>query len=118
MLECRHELQSVGAVSVMACATCASVQFWDDRGPLDRAEGVAQVFGSFSMRTTLPALGAPGPEAMVYDPPNRAGRKVLEVFPAHVWLEAQPGLWMSTDGDHLVLSPSDPTVSHHLGRGA
>lgn len=118
MLECRHELRSVGSISVMACATCRSVQFWDTDGLLDQAEGVARLFGSFSMRTTLRALGAPGPEAMVYDAPNRAGRHALEAFPVHVWLEAQPGLWMSTDGEHLVLSPADPSIGHHLGRGA
>ena len=118
MLECRHELRSLGTISVVACATCASVQFWGPDGPLDQAEGVARLFGSFTMRDSFRALGAPGREAIVYDAPDRAGRRALEAFPVHTWLEAQPGLWMSTDGTHLVLSPSDPSTGRHFGRGA
>ena len=118
MLDCRHELTPLGAVSVVACATCESVQFWGTEGPLDQAEGVARVFGSFTMRDSFRALGAPGPEAMVYDAPDRAGRRALAAFPPHVWLEAQPNLWMSTDGTHLVLSPADPSIGRHFGRGA
>ncbi len=118
MLECRHELHSLGPISVVACATCESVQFWSTDGPLEPAEGVAQLFGTFTRRSAFPALRAPGPEAIVYDPPNRAGRATLAAFPTHVWLETQPGLWMSTDGTHLLLSPAGPAVGRHLGQGA
>ena len=39
-------------------------------------------------------------------------------FPVGVWLETQPGLWMSTDGTHLLLCTAGPTAGRHLGRGA
>lgn len=118
MLECRHALRPIGDISVVACADCASVRFWDADGPLDTAEGVARVFGSFAMRTSLPALGAPGRTAMVYDAPDAAGLRALAALPTGAWLAAQPGLWLGTDGTHLLLSPSDPTIDQHLGRGA
>lgn len=79
---------------------------------------MADLFGAFTMQGSLPALGAPGPEAFLYRPPTKAARRFLGVFPTGVWLETQPGLWMSHDGEHLLLAPSDPLTSHNLGRGA
>jgi hypothetical protein len=82
------------------------------------ASGMAQLLGAFTAQGHLPTLRGPAPEAIVYRPPTRAARRYLDVFPRRAWLEIQPGLWMSHDGEHLLLAPTDPLISHNLGRGA
>ncbi len=118
MLDCRHELKDTGGISVLACGECGLVQFWDGDGTLPPATGMARLFGAFTAQGRLPTLRGPGPEAILYRPPTRAARRHLEAFPRKAWLETQPGLWMSHDGEHLLLVPTDPLTSHNLGRGA
>lgn len=118
MLDCRHEIKEAGETGVIACGECGLVQFWDGDGPMPAAAGMASLFGGFVGRGSLPTVGGPGTEAFVYSPPTRATRCHLDVFPRRTWLETQPGLWMSHDGERLLLASTDPLISHNLGRGA
>ncbi|MDP8958333.1 MAG: hypothetical protein M3N51_03830, partial [Actinomycetota bacterium] len=78
---------------------------------------LARLFGEFDLVGRLPALRAPAPEVLVYRPPNRRAASRLAAFPRLSWLEAAPDLWLSHDGDHLLLAPIDPLLLQNLTRG-
>ncbi len=75
-------------------------------------------FGSFELVAQLPALHAPGAVVLAYRPPTRRSSSLLSALAPGHWIEGQPGLWMSTDGELLLLSPSDPLFVANLTRGA
>lgn len=118
MIDCRHEVHDAGAVSVIACEDCGLVQFWDETGPILPGAGMARLFGGFAAVGRFPTLRGPGPEAIAYRPPSAAAGRLLDAFPRRAWLEVQAGLWMSHDGEHLLLVPIDPGVTHVAGEGA
>ncbi len=118
MFDCRHEVREAGAISVIACEDCGLVQFWDEAGPIPPGAGMAQLFGVFTVLGRFPTLRGPGPEAIVYRPPSAAARRLLDAFPRRTWLEVQAGLWMSHDGEHLILVPTEPGMTHIAGEGA
>ncbi len=76
---------------------------------------MAILFGNFDLVGGLPSIGSPGDTVLVYAP-DRSGRARLGAFPTHRWLEGSPGLWFSHDGEHLLLSPSDPRIVDNLIR--
>jgi hypothetical protein len=85
---------------------------------MDPAEAMAALFGSFDLIGSIDALGAPSPEVLVYAPPSARKRRHLDVLPRRVWLEAAPHLWMSTDGDSLLLAVTQRLLFENLLRGA
>ena len=115
-VECRHTIVEVAGTGVSACPTCGSVEWWDAHRPLDPAEGMARLFGQFDLLGAVPAVRAPAMEVLVYRPPNRRARRALSVFPSGLWLEAHPGLWVTHDGDNLLLAAADPILARNLVR--
>jgi hypothetical protein len=79
---------------------------------------MAALFGNFRLVGRLPALHGPGEEVLMYRPPNRRSRENLDVFPAHVWLQVDINLWLTHDGEHLLLVPTTTLLMDNLTRGA
>ena len=115
---CEHVPTWVGRVAVAACEQCGQVEWLSDAGKIDHAEAMAAVFGSFDLVGTMDALGAPSPEVLVYAPPSTRKRRHLDALPRRVWLKAGPRLWMSTDGDVLLLATTERLRFENLTRGA
>lgn len=115
---CFHVPVAVAGVEVIACSSCCEVEWLRANRPIDPDEGMAAIFGDFELVATLPALAAPSPEVLLYRPSGKGQRDRLRSFPAEVWLRATPELWLSHDGDHLLLAPTDPLMFHNLTRGA
>ena len=82
------------------------VRFVADGTVLDPDEGMARLFGRFELVGRLPAVGSPGPEVLMYRPPSSRHRSCLSELPARMWLRVQPHLWLTHDGDHLLLAPT------------
>ena len=115
---CRHTPVAVAGVEVISCETCAEVIWYRDGQWLDAAEGMAELFGQFDLVGRLEALSAPAPEVLLYRPPNRHWRSHLDAFPKLAWLEAAPDLWLSHDGERLLLAPANPLHLENLTEGA
>lgn len=115
---CEHQPVWVGRVAVAACEECGRVDWLSDRGPVDHAEAMAALFGSFDLVGVMEALGAPSPQVLVYAPPSMRERRHLDALPRRAWLKAGPHLWMSTDGEVLLLSTTQPVLFENLTRGA
>lgn len=115
---CEHKPVWVGRLAVAACEDCGRVDWFSDQGPVDSAEAMAALFGSYDLIASMPALGAPSPEVLVYAPPSERKRRNLKALPTKVWLKAGPHLWMSTDGEALLLAPTERLLFENLTRGA
>lgn len=113
---CDHQPRTVAGIEVATCSACLTIEWWGQGRPLDPAEGLARLFGEFDLVDRIPAVHAPAPEILVYRPPQRRARSRLGVFPELVWLEAAPDLWLSHDGTHLLLAPTDPLLLANLDR--
>jgi hypothetical protein len=105
----------VAGIGVVACAECQTVDWWDAGGLVEPTAALQRLFGDLELEGTLAALAAPAPEVLVYLTGGRKARRVLEVFPRRVWLRAHPGLWMSHDGERLLLAPVDGDLVSKLG---
>lgn len=116
--KCDHRPVWVGRIALTACEECGRIDWLSEDGPVDHAEAMAAVFGSFDLIGCLDALGAPSPKVLVYAPPSRGHRRHLEALPAHAWLLAGPHLWLSHDGEHLLLATSDVMLFDNMTRGA
>jgi len=79
---------------------------------------MAALFGNFELVGRLPAVRAPGDEVLLYRAPGRKEQGSLEAFPAHVWLRVDEYLWLSHDGEHLLLVPTIPLLMENLTREA
>ena len=97
-----------------ACESCAVVEWASIAGPVDPAEAMAALFGNFEMVGELDALGAPAPRVIAYRPPSNRKRANLDAFPRRIWLRASPDLWMSHDGERLLLAPTRQIVYEDL----
>ncbi len=117
-MACEHGPVWVGRIAVSACGECGKVDWLSDRGPIDHAEAMAAVFGSFDLVGSIDALGAPSPEVLVYAPPSERKRRNLDALPRRAWLKAGPHLWMSTDGETLLLAVTERLLFENLTRGA
>lgn len=115
--ECRHELETVGRIGVIACGSCGMLEFFGARGALDPAEGVAGLFGNFELVGPLAAVGAPARRVLVYRP-ARGGKAALAVLPEGVWLRAGAELWIASDGRALMLATPNELMVENLTRGA
>jgi hypothetical protein len=106
---CTHVLHHVTAdVQLAACADCGTIDWFRHGVSIQAFDGMAEVFGMFDLVATLPAVSAPGPEVMLYKAPRGASRDLLKALPPRTWLEAAPGLAISHDGRHLLVSPIAP----------
>jgi hypothetical protein len=115
---CEHQPTWIGRVAVVACAECGQVDWFSGGGSLDPAEGMAYLFGSYDLVDHLDALAAPAPSVLVYAPPSARKRRNLDVMPKHVWLEVGPSLWLSHDGQILLLATNQQLLIDNLTRGA
>jgi hypothetical protein len=115
---CLHVPIAVAGIELVACDLCGEVSWYRKGQWLDPAEGMAAVFGQYDLVGRLDALVAPAPEVLLYRPPSGRWQAHLEAFPKRIWLEASPGLWMSHDGEHLLLAPVSPLHFENLTRGA
>lgn len=115
---CLHVAVEVAGLEVVACDSCRSVEWYRGGSGLDPMEGMAALFGDFDLVGALPAIFAPSNEVLLYRPGSTRQRGRLEAFPVESWLRATPDLWMSHDGEHLVLAPTDPLMFNNLTQGA
>lgn len=115
---CEHKPTWLGDVAVMACADCGQVDWFSTEGPIDPAEGMAYLFGSYDLIDHLDALGAPSPTVLVYAAPSARKRRHLRALPANTWLKVAPDLWLSHDGVNLLLSTNHQLLLENLTRGA
>lgn len=115
---CLHEPVAVAGIEVISCGECGEVGWFRKGQWLDPAEGMAALFGQYDLVARLEALSAPAAEVLLYRPPGGTWRAHLDVFEKNVWLEAAPNLWLSHDGQHLLLAPTDPVHFENLTRGA
>lgn len=112
---CDTEPAWVGRIAVTACGSCGEVEWFSRQGPIDHAEALASLFGSFDLVGELDALGAPAPKVLAYAPSAPRKRKALEALPPNVWLRASPDLWLSHDGEVLLLAPTHRLLFDNLG---
>ena len=115
---CEHKPTWVGRIAVSACEDCGQIEWFSAEGPIDHAEALAALFGSYDLVGPLEALGAPAPQVLAYAPPSGRKRRNLDVLPRRVWLKAGPRLWMSHDGRVLLLATTQPMLFENLTRGA
>jgi hypothetical protein len=118
MERCEHKPMWVGRIAVTACGDCGEVDWFSVGGPIDPAEAMAALFGNYEMIGPLDALGAPAPRVLAYRPPTARKRANLDAFPKRAWLKTGPYLWMSHDGEILLLAPTRSLVFDNLSRGA
>lgn len=111
---CEHKPVWVGRIAVAACDECGRVEWLSDEGPVDHTEAMAALFGGFDLAGTMEALGAPSPEVLVYTPPSSRKRRHLDALPRRAWLKAGPHLWMSTDGEVLLLATTQRLLFENL----
>lgn len=111
---CEHKPVWVGRIAVAACDECGQVEWLSTEGPVDHAEAMAVLFGTFDLAGTMEALGAPSPEVLVYTPPSTRKRRHLDALPRRAWLKAGPHLWMSTDGEVLLLATTQRLLFENL----
>ena len=116
MRDCEHRPVRVGRIDVSACESCATVEWRSVAGAVDPAEALTALFGNYEMVGQLDALGAPAPRVIAYRPPSNRKRAILDAFPKRVWLRASPDLWMSHDGESLLLAPTRQIVFENLTR--
>jgi hypothetical protein len=108
----------VGRVAVAACAECGQVDWFSDTGPVDHSEAMAYLFGSYDLIGHLDALGGPTSSVLAYAAPNPRKRKNLDALPKNVWLSVAPRLWLSHDGEVLLLATDHQLLIENLIRGA
>lgn len=112
---CAHETFTWRDLTLSVCPVESSTE-WSELGDtIDGTEAMAILFGNFDLVGALRSIGSPGGTVLVYSP-DRSGRSRLGAFPQNRWLEGSPGLWFSHDGNHLLLSPSDPRIADDLIR--
>jgi hypothetical protein len=116
MKTCRHRPVDVAGLQMVACDECATIEWSGATGPLDPAEGMAALFGDFRLVGRLPAVRAPGREVLMYRAPGRKAQTFLKAFPSRVWMQVDTHLWLSHDGEHLLLVPTKPLLMENLTR--
>lgn len=108
----------MGRVAVAACEDCGTVDWFSDAGPIDPAEGLAHLFGSYDLIGQIDAVRAPSPRVLAYQPSSSRKGRNLMVMPAQVWLKVGPDLWLSHDNETLLLATNHELLIENLTRGA
>jgi hypothetical protein len=103
---------------VSACAQCRQVEWAGRDGEVDPSEGMATLFGNYELIGALDALGSPAPELLVYRAPSIKKRRHLIAFPKGQWVKAAPDLWLTHDGEKLLLATNHRLLFENLIRGA
>lgn len=115
---CDHQPVWIGHVALSACSRCQRVDWLSESGPIDHAEAMAAIFGSYDLIGPLDALGAPAPKVLAYAPPSKGKRRHLDALPRWVWLKAGPYLWLAHDGEHLLIATTRKLLFDNITRGA
>ena len=116
--DCDHQLRTHGRTGVIACGGCGMVEWFGTGGrPLDPAEALAALYGSYDLVGPMPAIAAPARRVLAYRP-NRGGKTALGVLPPGTWLRAGARLWLATEGEMLLLATPDDLMIENLTRGA
>jgi hypothetical protein len=115
---CDHKPVWIGQVALSACARCQRVDWLSESGSVDHAEAIAAVFGSFDLVGSMDALAAPAPKVLAYAPPSKSKRRHLDALPRRTWLKAGPQLWLSHDGELLLLATTHELLFNNITRGA
>lgn len=115
---CEHLPVWVGKIAVAACADCGTIEWLSSTGPVDPAEAMAALFGSYDLIGPVDAVGGPTRKVLAYRAPGARKRANLGAVPGGVWLKAGPHLWMSHDGEVLLLAPTRRLEFANLTRGA
>lgn len=102
---CEHRRVEVGPLEADICDQTSIITWYDGDDLVDATVAMARVFGAFDLVETLPAIGAPGPLTSVYEASTRRERSWLLSLPRHRFLEAMPGVWISRDDSHLLITP-------------
>lgn len=103
---CTHIVTTVTRdIEIAACGTCGTIDWFRRGEPIAPFDGMAEVFGMFDLVATLPGVSSPGRDVLLYKAPRGASRSLLEALPRRTWLEAAPGIAVSHDGRHLLVSP-------------
>lgn len=105
-------------MAVAACSECGTIEWFGAGGAVDPAEAIAALFGSYDLIGPIEAISAPTSRVLAYQPPNSRRRGNLRALPKGVWLKAGPHLWMSHDGEVLLLAPTRQIEFSNLIRGA
>lgn len=99
------------------CPQSSETHWLDAAGDeLDPAIALARLFGSFDLIAALEGIGSPGPTILVYKPDSRRGRVSMRTLPLRRWIEAAPSLWITQDGERLLMAPTDQTLAANLAR--
>ena len=115
---CEHQPVWIGRIALSACEECQRVDWFSSEGPVDHAEAVAALFGAYDLIGPLDALGGPTRTVLAYAPPSSSKRKHLDALPRRVWLKAGPHLWLSHDGEVLLLATTQKLLFDNVIRGA
>lgn len=115
--DCRHELRTHGKYGLIACDACGMVEWMGVDGPVDPAEALAALFGTFDLVDRLESVRAPGPYVLAYRPP-RTRRRALGVIPVQGWWPAGTDLWVASDGELLLLATRNRLMVENLTREA
>jgi hypothetical protein len=113
---CRHELVSIGSLVLEICPTTSEAEWFEGDQATDPATALARLFGQFDLTAMAPGIRSPGPTVLVYRPTGRKGRTDMRALPQGRWIEAAPDLWITHDGESLLMSPADPTLARNLAR--
>ena len=116
--ECDHRPVWIGRIAVSACGDCGTVDWFSDTGPIDPAEGMAHLFGSYDLVGQIDALHAPSPTVLAYTTNSAKKRRNLAVMPVRTWLRVGPDLWLSHDNETLLLATNHQLLIDSLTRGA
>lgn len=111
-----HQAVPINNLKVSACPECRQVEWHDSDGEIDPSEGMAVLFGSYELIGTLDALGCPAPEVLVYRAPSIKKRRNLNPFPQSRWVKAAPDLWLTHDGERLLLATNHRLMFENLTR--
>ena len=108
---CTHVITPVTRdIGIAACAACGTIDWFRRGAPVPAFDGMAEVFGMFDLVATLPGVSSPGRDVMLYKAPRGASRSLLDALPRRTWLEAAPGISVSHDGRHLLVSPLESAL--------
>ena len=101
---CQTKPEAVAGITVLACESCGNVDWLAGDDPIDPAQAMAALFGSFSLVGRLPAIGAPAEVVLAYRAPSSHKRRTLDALPRRAWLNVGPDLWLAHDGESLLLA--------------
>ena len=113
-----HMSTRIADLEITACGNCRRVEWADDSGEIDPAVGMAALFGNYELIGTYDAVGSPAPEVLIYQAPSVRKRRNLQPFPLNEWVKAAPDLWLTHDGENLLLATNHRLLFQNLTRGA